>query len=101
MNRLKELREDKDILQKEIAKDLNITQRNYSYFETGKTALTSDILEKIADYYNTSIDYLLYRTDQKKALSRINYARQKNSPLIREFFIFQPKFFVPFLLFFV
>lgn len=66
MNRLKELREDKDILQKEIAKDLNITQRNYSYFETGKTALTSDILEKIADYYNTSINYLLYRTDQKK-----------------------------------
>lgn len=66
MNRLKELREDKDILQKEIAKDLNITQRNYSYFETSKTALTSDILEKIADYYNTSIDYLLYRTDQKK-----------------------------------
>lgn len=68
MNRLKELREDKDILQKEIAKDLNITQRNYSYFETGKTALTSDILEKIADYYNTSIDYLLYRNDQKSLI---------------------------------
>ena len=67
MNRLKEMREDRDILQKDIAKDLGITQRNYSYFETGMTALTEDILNKIADYYQTSIDYILYRTDKKEA----------------------------------
>ena len=63
MNRLKELREDNDLLQREIAKYLGITQRNYSYFETNQTMLTADILIKIANYYDTSIDYLLYRTD--------------------------------------
>lgn len=70
MNRLKELREDKDLLQKEIAQAIGITQRNYSYFETGKTMLTEDILTKLADFYNTSIDYLLYRTDEKKAFPK-------------------------------
>ena len=66
MNRLKELREDKDLLQKDLAKILGITQRNYSYIETGYTALTEEILNKLADYYNTSIDYILYRTDERK-----------------------------------
>lgn len=66
MNRLKELREDKDLLQKDIAKEIGITQRNYSYFETGTTILTEDILKKLAFFYNTSIDYILYETDEKK-----------------------------------
>ena len=65
MNRLKELRENSDLLQREIAKYLGITQRNYSYFETNQTMLTADILIKLADFYNTNIDYLLYRTDVK------------------------------------
>ena len=59
MNRIKELREDNDLLQKDIAKKLGITQRNYSYFETGQTMLTADILIKLADFYKTNIDYLL------------------------------------------
>lgn len=66
MNRLKELRENKDLLQKDIARDLNITQRNYSYIETGQTDLTNEMLIKLALYYNTSIDYLLYLTDIRK-----------------------------------
>ncbi len=66
MNRLKELREDRDILQKDIAKALNITQRNYSYIETGKTFLSEEMLRKIADFYQTSTDYILYRTDVRK-----------------------------------
>ncbi len=66
MDRLKELREDKDLLQKDLAKILGITQRNYSYIETGYTALTADILNKLADFYNTSTDYILYRTDERK-----------------------------------
>lgn len=66
MNRLKDLREKNDLLQKDLAKKLGLTQRNYSYIETGKTMLTEDILRKIADYYNTSIDYLLCRTDKKE-----------------------------------
>lgn len=63
MNRLRELREDNDLLQKDIAKALNITQRNYSYFERGDTMLTEEILRKLSDFYGVSIDYLLYRTD--------------------------------------
>ena len=66
INRLKELRESNDLMQKEVANVLGITQRNYSYFETGHTALTDDILIKIANFYETSIDYLLYQTDVKK-----------------------------------
>ena len=63
MNRLRELREDRDLIQKEIAKELGISQRNYSYYETNQTILTEDILQKLANYYDTSIDYILYRTD--------------------------------------
>ncbi len=66
MNRLKELREDKDILQKEIAQLMGISQRKYSYYETGQTNLTDEILKKLADYYQTSIDYILYQTDERK-----------------------------------
>lgn len=71
MNRLKDLREENDLLQKVLAKKLGLTQRNYSYIETGKTMLTEDILKKIADYYNTSIDYLLCRTDKKEPYKKV------------------------------
>ena len=66
MNRLRELREDHDLVQKEIARNLGITQRNYSYYETNQTLLTEDILQILANYYDTSIDYILYRTDIRK-----------------------------------
>ena len=52
MNRLKELREDNDLVQREIASKLGISQRSYSYYETNQTVLTEDILQKIANYYN-------------------------------------------------
>ncbi len=70
MNRLKELREDHDLLQKELAQKIGISQRNYSYFETGQTILTEDILIKLANFYDTNIDYLLYRTDYRKPLPK-------------------------------
>ncbi len=66
MNRIREIREDKGLTQTQVAKKIGITQRNYSYYETGKTMLTEDILIKLADLYNTSIDYLLYRTDKRE-----------------------------------
>ena len=66
INRLKESRESNDLMQKEVANVLGIPQRNYSYFETGHTALTDDILIKIANFYETSIDYLLYQKNVKK-----------------------------------
>ena len=64
--RIKDLREDADITQSEISKYLNISQVAYSYYELGKRNIPLELLCKLADYYNTSVDYLLYRTNQKK-----------------------------------
>lgn len=63
MNRLKEIREDKDLLQSDIAKILNVSQVAYSYYEIGKRQLPIDLLKKLALYYGTSTDYLLGLTD--------------------------------------
>lgn len=60
---LKGLREDKDIKQKDIAKILNVSQNTYSQYETGVIALTAEVLIKLAEYYNVSVDYLLDRTN--------------------------------------
>ncbi len=66
MNRLKELREDKDLLQKDIAKYLNMSQTGYSKYEVETNDIPTEILKKLACFYNTSIDYLLYQTDERK-----------------------------------
>ena len=63
--RLKNLREDHYLSQSDIAKYLNISQRTYSYYETGGRDIPIQILIKLADYYNTSIDYLVNRTNSK------------------------------------
>ena len=65
-NRVKDLREDHDLKQKEIAAHIGITQRKYSYIETGAQPLTDEILIKLANYYHVSIDYILYQTDEQK-----------------------------------
>jgi len=66
MNRLKELREDRDLLQKDVANAIGLSQRNYSYYETEQSMLTADILKNLANFYNTSVDYILYETDERK-----------------------------------
>ena len=66
MNRLKELREDNDLYQKDIATFLNTDQSNYSKYELEKINIPIDTLKKLADYYQTSTDYILYRTDERK-----------------------------------
>ena len=62
---LREIREDRDIKQREIAKYLNVSQNTYSQYETGVISLTAEILIKLADFYNVSIDYLLDRTNDR------------------------------------
>lgn len=59
---LRGIREDKDIKQKDIAKYLNVSQNTYSQYETGVISLTAEVLIKLADFYDVSIDYLLDRT---------------------------------------
>ncbi len=60
---LREIREDRDIKQKDIANVLNVSQNTYSQYETGIIPITAETLIKLADYYGVSIDYLLDRTD--------------------------------------
>ena len=57
--KLKELREENNISQKEIAKYLNIKQNTYSQYETNKRQLPIDVLIKLAKFYNTTTDYIL------------------------------------------
>ncbi len=70
MNRLKEIREDRDLLQRDVAKLVNVDQSNYSKYELEKINIPINILHQLADFYNTSIDYLLCRTDERKPYSK-------------------------------
>jgi len=67
-NRIKELREDLDLSQKEVAEAINITQRKYSYLENEVQPLTDEILVKLSRFYGVSVDYILYLTDIPKQL---------------------------------
>ena len=64
--RIRELREDHDLTQKYMAHYLNVIQRTYSRYERGERIIPPDVLCKIADFYNVSVDYLLERTDTKQ-----------------------------------
>ena len=57
------MREDKDLSQKVVAEAIGISQRKYSYLETGVQQWTDELLLKLAAYYGTSVDYLLNATD--------------------------------------
>lgn len=64
--RIKDLREDNDYKQSQIAKILSMTQQNYSNIEKGITEITADRLIKLSALYNVSVDYLLGITDKKE-----------------------------------
>ena len=60
--RIRDLREDNDLKQRQIAEYLNCSQRAYSNYELGQRDIPTDVLIKLANYYNVSIDYLLGQT---------------------------------------
>lgn len=64
--RIRDLREDADLTQKELSEMLNLTQRTYAYYESGTRSLPIDVLINIAEYYNTTTDYILGLTDNPK-----------------------------------
>lgn len=66
--RLQDLRTDSDLSQKQIGEILHISQRAYSHYETGSRCIPVEILIRLADYYDTSIDYLIGRTDKKERI---------------------------------
>lgn len=61
--RIRDLREDSDLTQ--IGEKLNIPQRTYAYYESGERTIPPEILIALADFYNTSVDYILGRTDKR------------------------------------
>lgn len=64
--RIRDLREDRDLNQTQVASMLGMSQTGYSKYETGENDIPTAILIKLARFYNTSIDYLLGETNQKK-----------------------------------
>ena len=65
-NRFRDLREDMDLNQTAVAKMLGMSQTGYSKYETLENDIPTDILIKLADFYNVSIDYIVYRTNNPK-----------------------------------
>ncbi len=61
--RIRDMREDSDLRQKTLSAMLHCSQQTYSDYECGKTDIPTEVLIKLADYYHTSTDYLLGRTD--------------------------------------
>ena len=70
MERIRTLREDNDLSQSKIAKILDCSQATYSRYETEDLNIPVDSLVKLAIYFNTSIDYLIGLTDEKKSYKR-------------------------------
>ena len=62
--RIRDLREDRDLTQKQIAEYLLCDQSLYSKYERGERPLPLEMADRLADYFDTSVDYLLSRTDQ-------------------------------------
>ena len=66
IERLKEVRNDRDLTQTDVARYLGMKQQQYSEYEIGKRLVPIEVLDKLANYYNTSVDYLIGRTDERK-----------------------------------
>ena len=64
--RIRDLREDNDLTQKQVAKELNCSQQVYSNYELGQRDIPTDILIRLSKFYGVSIDYILGITDNPK-----------------------------------
>ena len=57
--RIRDLREDKDLSQTRVAKEINVSQRTYSYYENGERTIPPEVLVALAKYHNVTVDYIL------------------------------------------
>ena len=64
--RIQDLRTDADMSQKQLSEILHIRQRSYSHYETGSRNIPVEMLIRLANYYDISVDYLVGRTDKKE-----------------------------------
>jgi Predicted transcriptional regulators len=65
-SRLRDLRQDHDKNQRQIAEFLGMSQTGYSKYETEENDIPTEVLIKLADYYQVSVDYILYQTDKRE-----------------------------------
>ena len=70
--RIQDLRTDADMSQKQLSEILHISQRSYSHYETGSRNIPVEMLIRLANYYDISVDYLVGRTDKKEMNKKIN-----------------------------
>ena len=77
IKRLKDTREDKDMLQKQIAIILKITRQQYGLYESGQRTIPIEKLIKLAEFYGTSTDYLLGLTDEQRPYPRAKVIKNK------------------------
>lgn len=63
--RIRDLREDSDLTQKQVGEAINVPQRTYAYYETGERMIPPNVLCALADFYGVSVDYILGRTDKR------------------------------------
>ena len=70
-DRIKNLREDKDLTQKEVGRILNMSQTGYNQYEIGRNDIPTKVLIDLANFYNTSTDYILVLTNEIKPYPRI------------------------------
>ena len=75
--RIKELREDKDLSEKAIANLLNMSQTGYSKYETGENDISTEVLIKLALFYNTSVDFILGLTNERTCYKRSKQALER------------------------
>ena len=68
--RIRAMREDRDLNQTKVAKLLGMSQTGYSKYETGENDIPTQVLIRLARFYDTSVDYLLGLTDQTRAYPR-------------------------------
>ena len=66
--RIRDLREDADLTQKQVGEAINVPQRTYAYYEAGERMVPPNVLCALADFYGVSVDYILGRTDKREAL---------------------------------
>lgn len=64
--RIRDLREDRDLTQAQVGQAINVPQRTYAYYESGQRMIPPHVLCALADFYQVSVDYILGRTDQKE-----------------------------------
>ena len=72
LERIRDLREDNDLMQRQLAELLNVNQKTYSRYELGEHCIPLEALIKLAKLYNTSVDYLLGLTDIKEPYPKSN-----------------------------